>query len=69
MDIITFGDIKVTYGCIYVYRNKLNGKCSLGGKLTGRMIWVQNGIETRRCLPEDLDFYVSIGYKRGRKIS
>lgn len=30
MDVITFDDIKVTYGCIYVYHNKLNGKCYVG---------------------------------------
>lgn len=43
-------------------------KCSIGGKISGSKLWIHNDVEIKRCLPEELDFYISVGYKRGRKI-
>ena len=40
--------------------------CSDAGKRSGSMLWIYKGDEQKRCLPNELDSYIKLGYNRGR---
>lgn len=42
-------------------------RCKEGGRISGSKIWVCNAQQVKRIEPNELNFYISIGYKRGRK--
>lgn len=47
---------------------KQNHSKSMIGKNKGK-IWITNGTNCKHILPEELEKYISLGYKRGRKVT
>ena len=47
--------------------SKQNHSKAMIGKNKGK-IWITNGFECKSIFPNELDIYISLGYKRGRKI-
>lgn len=40
--------------------------CSDAGKRSGSMLWIYKDDVQKRCLPEELEYYISLGFIRGR---
>ena len=41
-------------------------KCREAGRIHGSKLWIYKDNVQKRCLPEELDYYIELGYSRGR---
>lgn len=41
-------------------------RCREAGRIHGSKLWIYKDNEQKRCLPQEIDYYIKLGYSRGR---